>query len=624
MDKEHNKLQEYFDQHLNDEHAPLFIWENIAQKLDVSSTSALDESFEEFYQEEMPPALDQTFFEKLEAEESSDLKDSFEENYIAEATPSAIWTNISDVLEQDEASLLKDNFESFYEKEEVRQQVWDNIQDKMDVQNTWNKMQPQLDHLAGWYHWKKNLKRFSAAALLLLLLRTCIGDFAPEQKLLVWEDKTAAQAEPAQMITSPHNKLEQPSVSEQNTIEKDKLSPNSEDKKFEPSPSVIENHIDKGADVTLRGILNEPVEEYQTPTASSSKEEAKNNSGLDNDDSNTELPLVVEKKKPKTASNSLEQKQNNHKLSEEEKEEAKHNQKTSISDSDNFVHKVESSTNDIVKALPPKNTLEDNTNNKTTNQTTNDSDHTLSKDLIELLNLEALTPELIVIDSLELPVEEVAVLQLENNKQNLSKRFPKFELGLIGKAGTSFLLNSMTKEGMRYSSINDTELFASGNLALLGALRISPKDGIVLQFVPYNPIQQSYSAFSSRGTYAQQSIKLSYLDFSIGYERELIQFNKPSREQVASIFVRGDLGVSYLVQEHTSMNGVDVQANAFKKWNVFSALSLGSKYHVGRYVFEYGVNGSIGVTNISNNTSFLPDQTNVFSVGGFIGLRYKL
>lgn len=90
---------------------------------------------------------------------------------------------------------------------------------------------------------------------------------------------------------------------------------------------------------------------------------------------------------------------------------------------------------------------------------------------------------------IQLPLAETISFYLQKFSKERNKKFPKFELGLIGKIGANFLLNEMTSEGLRNSSTQGTRLELTGNIGLVFGVKITPREALTLQATPYAPIK---------------------------------------------------------------------------------------------------------------------------------------
>jgi len=614
MDKDNDKLADYFNQAMNEEETPSFIWDNIAQNIDHADMSVLKEGFQDFY--------------------------AYKEPNIN------TWDNIQKILNDAPADIMTDAFNEFYATEEPNSQVWENIQDKVDITNTWGRIQKKLDSKEKW---KLRFQRFGAVAMLLLLLHTCIGEgYIPQPLSNLFEETKTNPVEVLTLSNHQQNSTNNKASSNNNSISNTNKSPviqelNGNTIAKKENNDVIKNHSkEENKSIPTTTVITKKNENSTTIDPNQKSIAKKENNDViksPSKEENKSIPattIITKKNKTSTTidpnKKSIAKKENNDVIKDPTKEEnknvpattvitKKNENSTTIAPNQKSIAKKENKNIPVTEVTNTTALKEIETTENTPYKENNNSNH--SDQIYNLQLLPSITIDSIEETPIQLPLAETISFSLENFSKKKNKKFPKFELGLIGKIGTSFLLNEMTREGLRYSSIQDTRLEFTGNIGFILGVKITPKDALTLQVAPYAPTTQNFSYFSNEGVFSQNEIKLSYLDFALGYERDWLVFEIGNQNK-GSVFTRLDIGLSHLVQEQVLLNTETVQQQTFKKWNISVGLALGSKYQFNKFVLDYGICGSIGVNDINNNTHLGSQPTNLATFGGFIGLRYQL
>ena len=126
-----------------------------------------------------------------------------------------------------------------------------------------------------------------------------------------------------------------------------------------------------------------------------------------------------------------------------------------------------------------------------------------------------------------------------------------------------------------------------------------------------------------QGRYYQKEIKLTYLDFLIGYQRTLLHYNEVGLAP-STLYARVDYGLSYLNQSEEEVNGELVQTTEqYNRLTQNLGLSLGSSHSIGHFKIDYGVSFQAGITSLSNQ-AYSADPTNLMTLSGYIGVHYRL
>lgn len=199
----------------------------------------------------------------------------------------------------------------------------------------------------------------------------------------------------------------------------------------------------------------------------------------------------------------------------------------------------------------------------------------------------------------------------------------RFEIGLVGRGGTSILLGQNTYDAWNGGNTLATQLCPTGSFGILANYHFNLNDALVLGLYPYSTMQQYFGAYNNDGTFETTKINLSLVDITLGYQRTLIHYN--SLSQVPSkIYARLDLGLGILTHAKTSINEQLVNTESlYNKFNFSVGFALGNTHEFKQFVFDYGITGSLGLNNLvttANATILKPAK--LLNVGAYIGLRY--
>lgn len=502
------------------------------------------------------------------------LQKGFDEITDKEVPPSFVWNNIANKLETEDSDALQTGFDKYYSDEEPPISVWNNIQNTLTnnpLQDNNNLDDSTTDNAP--YSWKQRLQKIAMVILLLIFVRTCLPETCGPE---------TARSAPSNIMYALHHtdisSNQNSSNHHQNTLQEDKIL-GTVRKSTSSIPSKT-NLLQSTANKPLKAVANSNF------TLISSNSKKHSTSSEQHNSKSTSIPL-----EPTIAIS------------------------YNLNNTENLNNQSEQ-TSTSAYPFGKLNTLQQISISAYFGKLTSPGSVWHSTPYQQHIS----TP---IIDSAILPLAETLAFDLEKKQKQESTKFPKFELGLVGKLGTSLLLGKMTNEGFRHSSLQETQIKSAGGIGLLVGLRITAKDAVVAQFSPYTSISQSFGAFSSEGKHYDQVVNLSYMDFSVGYERNLIVYDIVN-DNNASLFARLDIGISYLTLEQFSVNEEIIQTQAFKKWSFFTGLALGNRHQFKHFVFDYGFYGSIGMNDINNNTYFQNQTTNLLQLGGFVAIKYKL
>jgi hypothetical protein len=200
----------------------------------------------------------------------------------------------------------------------------------------------------------------------------------------------------------------------------------------------------------------------------------------------------------------------------------------------------------------------------------------------------------------------------------------RFEIGLVGRAGTSILLGQNT-----YSAWGDndatTKLCPTGGFGLLSNYHFSLNDAVVLGVYPYSTMEQCFGRYDVDGNYEETKLNLSLFDVTLGYQRTLIRYNSLS-EVPSKIHARLDVGLGILTSAKTSINEELINTDdMYNNLNFSVGLTLGNTHEIKQFVIDYGITGNIGVNNlVSKANPTILEPAKLLNVGGYLGLRYLI
>jgi hypothetical protein len=268
--------------------------------------------------------------------------------------------------------------------------------------------------------------------------------------------------------------------------------------------------------------------------------------------------------------------------------------------------------------------LEFNDNKKTTTQAleTNNPGF-FQKKSIATAKVEPITGSAITVN--DSSIHSIQSLFIENITPTHHSHL-HFELGLTGRIGTSLLLGNATQKAMETTSMLITKIRPASSFGTMISCYVTHNDAIVLGLYPFVATQQYFGGYSQEGRFYQKEIKLTYIDFTLGYQRTLFHYNNAGSIP-SSVYARLDYGINYLNKVEEIINGdVEETGNSYRKINHSLGFSIGNRHQIKRCVIEYGINTSIGICSVANPslTNQLLDQSNLLSIGGYLGLRVIL
>lgn len=200
----------------------------------------------------------------------------------------------------------------------------------------------------------------------------------------------------------------------------------------------------------------------------------------------------------------------------------------------------------------------------------------------------------------------------------------RFEIGLVGRGGTSILLGKNTYDAWGGENAT-TKLCPTAGFGVLANYHFSLNDAVVLGVYPYSTMEQCFGRYDTDGNYEETKLKLSLFDFTLGYQRTLIRYNSLSTIP-SKIYARLDLGLGILMSAKTSVNEELINTDAlYNQFNFSAGLALGNTHEIKQFVIDYGITGNVGMNNIVKVTNpTILEPANLLNVGAYLGVRYLI
>ncbi len=222
-------------------------------------------------------------------------------------------------------------------------------------------------------------------------------------------------------------------------------------------------------------------------------------------------------------------------------------------------------------------------------------------------------------------IPDPAVIALQNPEFPEVRRTVKgkkmhFELGVEGRLGTSVMLARNDNEAVA----REVMLCPTGAVGINFQYYFGSNDALVVAAQPYSSTIQCWGEEAgTAGGYQETAMRLSFMDFSVGYQRILLRYNGYS-EAPASIYARLSLGVGVLTNSETHINQQQIStSNLYRDLNWNAGLSIGNLHQMQRFVLDYGLMGNIGLNNfITEAQPNVLQPARIVNVGAYVGLRY--
>ena len=602
-------IKEGFELNFQSHQPPKFMWDHIEQELeaftitdDVAAFSAIKAGFEQTYKEssaapnftwnDLSEEMDNPS-PKAKEEDYSFVKSGFEKQYSAIVLPLFDWSDLAERMDNEAAladtpdkySIIKDSFAKEYQGKVAAPTLWNNIQTQLDLLTVWGRFLYNIKSQTAAY-WARNAMLLGAVCLLIGGGRSCIFDHP------------MANAPTAQSIAYNTSK-------------------NTDNEADTPIHSN-KKRITKGEELERAKAFENKKNKQRN---------ASNKQGAASNPSTVNIA-------PVDANFAI---NNKNKLAKKAAAAANHENKTGLN-AEGIASKEGTATTDVAAEMvydgnevrsnnSGSNKLHSKTSNATNlqengtwfgNQSLVEQNFAINNNSEAFLNM--LTKKVL---------EDPAIAAMEENnftivRQRLKSRKLRFEIGLIGRAGTSMLLSKSTYKALESSSFSSTQLRLTGSVGAIANCFVSPSDAIVLAVYPYSTAQQQFSGFTEQGYYTNKEIQLNYVDFTIGYQRTLFRYNSLGNAP-SKLYARLDFGFGYLTQATELVNRettLDV-LESYNKFNFSLGLSLGNSHQIKQFVFDYGITGNVGMNNIMTPLA-TTESVNLLNFGAYVGVRYAL
>jgi hypothetical protein len=592
-------VKDGFRQNFIKKQPPKFIWDKIEQELestvtsdDVSEFSTIKSGFEESFKKIKLPGLTWGDLEEEMDNPSPDnskddysfLKSGFEQQYSGIVLPLFSWDDLANRMDNEAVnsdsaenySIVKESFDDQFMKlsNPVR---WSELNARLERDTIRGKIEYQFARF------RKNIMKAGVVALLLLLCKTCVYDnisttnpegatFATYQVAGTDKNKTFTENEENPAISKSKNTKEdkkpflQPAKKNKNIP----VTVNSEEKINKAENSGSSDKVDLSS-VGIAMMGGNRLEQFHVLPPSLS------------------IALINNLQSISFA--------------------------FSESSSKNYLNRIGTETEApknpaLLNDLALSNTPSDNKMSGTNKQ----NKYYKSFPYLDILPLSYLD----AFDITSIEPGEIEKVEVEDNYKSIV-----FEFGLIGKFGTGMLLGKTASDALESKSLSTTKMNPSGGIGIMINCFFSKNDAVVLTAIPHSEVQQSFGNFTRSGNYLITELKLSYFDLTVGYQRNLINFNKSGLS--SGIYTRLDFGVGILTNGETKINNeIIANENSFNNYNLNLGLSLGSAHQFNHFVFDYGITGNVGVASIINTSSnqTLTEPANLLNIGGYISVRY--
>lgn len=605
-----SSIKEGFQATFDTKEPPKFMWDKIEQDLESftitdapSDFSAIKTGFEQNYKKTPLPNFTWADLAeemdnpkpKEKVEDCTFVKRGFEKQYSAVVVPLFSWADLAERMDHEAAladtpdrySIIKESFQ----KEYVAHQP---------ASNTWTVLDQQLQSES---HWKKALGLLSAPAFLKkAALFTAIGVFMLGSKFYL-SDYPTSEKTPSVIASHQVDKKEE----KESILDKIKASSLKNTGVRSHTVEGVENQNTVTNQDDINTALLFPKHEYSKGTTIprtnhtfedisnhsgivKNKEASVNNELIDDANNNVLSPLLIDKKKHSES--------NSNELLVLDKE-----NKASIRD------KVALNEDDILRS-----------NLKLLANSSNSS--WIGQDIMDIELMD---------DGLSILVQKFvldeAISKMEEDNFTLVRQAQKgkkirFEIGLIGRAGTSMLLGKNTYDAWN-SNDATTKMCPTGAIGVLSNYYFSLNDAVVLGVYPYSTMQQCFGNYDSDGSYEETQINLSLFDITLGYQRTLIRYNNLSAVP-SKVYARLDIGLGILTSAKTSINEQVINTtDLYNKFNFSAGLALGNTHEIKQFVIDYGITGNIGVNNLVTTTNpAVLEPAKLLNIGGYLGIRY--
>lgn len=541
---------------------------NIDKKIDEALQQCFDAQ-----EHTAPPNLWDSIAMSLDGEELLDNKLKETQEAVVDTAPAGLWAGIVSGL--DAAAEIDTTIDAKVKASDAQQPIqpaptaaWDAIEKQLNLNQTWENIATALPKegtpiVSKSANWRKYTTRLGAAAMLLLLLRACIGDnWTTENPVMANQSATQNSIPP---IT--------------NTI------------KTQQNTSQTQNS-------GIAAIPNKQQENNTTKIAVATASAQSNQTALYNSNSTKKDKRAMGGEllstKKAIAKNKFEKNKENFPNLP-----TYSNQQTSLGQ-----EKVIKQEISIIATGIDKNT--------------SNEEKSFSITGIDVISKKDFPLDMV------LPIEEFEVLDntLEVEPSPLAG---KLSVGVFAVFNATTLLNEETREGIRGSNrVQNSPRFAA-NYGIWVGYQFLPKSSIIAEFSINADNRQAYRIVEDRVAYTKEWV-MKYNRISLAYQHDLMQTTgKHLQSRVtaqggiylgmlrqAKLFYDGELFFDAIADHHQFDFG-------FK-------LALGQELVFGKFVVGYGIRSDIGATNIFRgnvNFSAQENRTNLIQLGGYVSLGYR-
>lgn len=596
--QQQNKIGESFEQHLPEELVPDFIWDNISNTLDNNLTPS---------------------------ESSEKIKTSFEEGFNEDALPLFLWQDIQSSLDQTKAAQLAENsnnkiknsFEGGH-TDALPEELWENVENQLEIEGVWKRVLKGLNKRTRRRYWQEKGMQLGIVALAVLLLRGCdFGEWTNPTPLAQQSNNTTKiklpqQKQPSSVTTPLLNYSKNPVTRTDNSNPEsfaytatslDKSDNSSKNKTLgkQAAKSLPVVRVSKTAVVKKANhlMVNQEVLTNTTNVVAAAENEDVLNREI------TEIPKPAKKSTIVADNWSVLNPINSASLTP----------KQSINLFFGGIPTIQTTPLDITK-MPfehSKNTYAQNAYPTVLEQ---------PKKLLSQTAISTLIGQ---------PLGDSSIQDLHdfeiNTVVNRKRHHIRFELGMNGKIGTSLFLGDATHKALETTSMVKTEMRTVGGVGIILGCHLTANDAIVLGAYPFSNSQQYFGGYTNEGRYYHKEVKLTYFDFTLGYQRTLFHYNDFGTVP-SSMYARVDYGLGYLNKSEEIINGLSMEmGDSYNKINHNIGLTVGNTHRINRFVIDYGIYGNIGLSSVLNfgpSGSNSMEYSNLANMGGYIGLRYVL
>jgi hypothetical protein len=633
-------IKEGFQSNFDAKEPPKFIWDKIEQDLESLTTtdapsdfSAIKTGFEQNYKKAPIPNFTWADLAeemdnpkpKEKVEDYGFVKRGFEKEYSAVVVPLFSWADLAQRMDNeaifsdtpDNYSIVKESFQKEYATHKP-------------AANTWAALDQQLESQS---HWKKALVLlFAPTFLKKTVLFMAIGLLIFGGKFYLSEDATSFDMADTSILASHQgdekefvlenlelfsfkNAVSRSSRTEKEEIQtKDqtqKLEKNREERNQEEINAALmflkKEDSRGGTKVNKTSKKKSISKNSSTPSEEvSDKKESLKNKSIDSES--------IDKVDNNNSSNSY----NNNLYSSLIEENADQSSVNSLLALNEKIAKEKEATIRKQALLDQKEILRSNLK-----LLANDSSPSWIG--ADVMDVEILDDGLSVLVQKFVLDEEIPKMEEENFtlvRQMQKGKKIRFEIGLVGRSGTSVLLGKNTYDAWNGDDATTT-MCPSGAFGVLANYHFSHKDAVVLAVYPYSTVEQCFGGYNSNGSYENTRLSLALFDFTLGYQRTLIQYTSLC-EAPSKVYARLDLGLGILTNAKTSVNeGLANTTDLYNKFNVSAGLALGNTHEIKQFVIDYGLTGNIGLNRIvtaANPAILAPAR--LLNVGAYIGMRY--